>query len=98
MIHLDLGLLAKHLAGAPSQNIEIPPEVNRYLVETLLIPTMYDKPVLFGDIDFDAFEESDLYPFEVYCGKISSLQYRVTSVQSSMARIRPVSLHQHTFC
>ncbi len=98
MIYLDLGLLAMHLTSVPSQNVEIPYVVNRHLVETVLTPIMYDEPVFFRDIDFDAFEESDLHPFEMYCGKISSLQYQVTSVQSSMARIRPTSLHHRTFC
>ena len=94
MIHLDLKLLTAILGIAEPMDTNIPADVNHYLAELLLLPSA----VRFGDIDFDAFEESDLPDFEEYCDRISSRNHHVRQVDSAVVRIPPVPLRRRQFC
>ncbi len=98
MIHLDLKLLTAILGAAEPMDTSIPEGVNHYLAKLLLSPETAGKAVCFGDIDFDAFEESDLPDFEAYCDRISSRNHYVGQVDSAVVRIPPIPLRQRQFC
>ena len=94
MIHLDLKLLTTLLSVAEPMDTSVPEGVNRYLAELLLSPSA----ICFGDIDFDAFEESDLPDFEEYCNRISSRNHHVKQVDGAVVRIPPIPLRLRQFC
>ncbi|WP_409967662.1 hypothetical protein RFF05_13945 [Bengtsoniella intestinalis] len=98
MRRFDLELLTTHLSNIEPLD-SLPPEgVNHYLASLLLSPSSDKEPVLLGNIDFDAFEESDLPAFEQYCDNMSARSRQVTQLGTSMVRIAPIPLRQCQFC
>jgi len=72
--------------------------VNPYLLEHILKPHLRGKPVRYGDIDYDAFENDDLYRFSEYCEELNAAGSRLDQFTGTLAAIEPEACKKRTFC
>ena len=59
-MHIDTGYLVAALRQAPEEQTFFPREVSEYVVEHIFMPLRRDEAICFTDLDFDAFDESDI--------------------------------------
>ena len=95
---LDLKLLSTRFFQAPDGPPASTEGVNPYLLEHILKPYMREETVLYGDIDFDAFEDDDLRRLENYCEELHDAAAKLDQFVGAVAKTHPESRKQRAFC
>ena len=94
---LDLKKFCVLLARAGGQT-EPDVEVNPYLLDHVLTPTLNGDNVRIGDIDFNRFDAEDIETLAEYYDCLSQTQRDAARLREKMSEIPPTACKARAFC
>ena len=95
---IDLKELARSLAEAEETPTFRFPEVSDYVLKHIYEPLSNEEPVLFAELDFDAFDESDLNALVEWINAQCSTYNRLCNLNGYFSKAVPVSVTARAFC
>ena len=97
-MHIDTGCLVAALRQAPEEQTFFPCEVSEYVVEHIFMPLRRDETICFTDLDFDAFDESDIQGLVDWIEQRGRMARRLTGLSRVFCEAEPVSAPLRAFC
>lgn len=95
---LDLDLLVMRLIEEKEGPVLPANHCNEYLMAHVFLPLLRGEPVLFGDINYDAFDEADIGDLAEYNESVYHLARILEQVTEKMADTRPIARPVRQFC
>lgn len=95
---LDLDLLVTRLIEEKEGPVLPPNHCNEYLMTHVFLPLLRGDPVPFGAIDYDAFDETDIWGLAEYNESVYRLIRALEQVTEKMADIKPIAHPVRQFC
>ena len=95
---IDLKELARSLADAEGTPTFRFPEVSDYVLKHIYEPLSREKPVLFVELDFNAFDESDLNALEGWVNAQCNAYDHLCNLNGYFSNAAPVSVTARAFC
>lgn len=95
---LDLKDLCKRLALAGEEETVSTKEINKYLLEQVLLPMMRHETVLLRDVDFSRFEAEDISSLNEYYEALEVEGRGLTQFVGALASAEPAACKARRFC
>lgn len=95
---LNLKLLATRFSQAEDESPVPEDGVNRYLLDNILRPTMSGDTLCLGDIDYDAFDEDDVFALEDYHERLARAAGLLGQFAQTVDHIPPTPKKARMFC
>ena len=96
-MRLDLDVLHHELRQLKEQEPQYEQELNLYLMDTILPRLEREESVELGEIDFEQFDEEDIFILSDYFNWWERLQYSMCSLNRRLREIPPSSVKTRVF-
>ena len=73
-------------------------ELNTYLLEKVLRPTMEENPPRLSEIDFEQFEHDDIAELADYCERLGVISSKLGQFVGAVAAIPAIPCRARQFC
>lgn len=97
-MRIEPGGLAAALKEAQEEPTLSPYEVSEYVMEHIFKPLRQDKPLLFADLDFDAFTDEDIRELEIWMERQTHMERILADLSNIFCTAEPVSRPGRAFC
>ena len=97
-MHIEASGLVAALKEAPEAQVLPHHMLSDYMVEHIYIPLRRGMPLLFEELDFDAFDEDDVRALENWLSQLDELTYNLDSLVKIFHAADPVSRPGRAFC
>ena len=97
-MHIEASGLVAALKEAPEAQVLPRQMVSDYMVEHIYIPLRRGMPLLFEELDFDAFDEDDVRALENWLSQLDELTHKLDTLAEIFHAAGPVSRPGRAFC
>lgn len=97
-MNIDLKLLALGLMEAEEEKTFPLPPINPYVLRHIYEPLLRDETVRFSELNFAAFDDSDLTDLETMLEECGDTERRLASLNGLLCGAPPVSVSVRAFC
>lgn len=95
---LDLKLLSTYFLQTRESPAVSTERVSEYLLEHFLKPYVREEKLVYGDLDFDAFDDDDLRVLWRYCEAMEETGNKLSCISVALSRAVPEACRRRTFC
>lgn len=97
-MHIDASGLVAALKEAPEERTSPHRAVSEYVMEHIFMPLRQGEPVVFADLDFEAFTDEDIWSLRGWIEQRERIAYRLSDLAGIFRRAKPVSRPGRAFC
>lgn len=97
-MHIDASGLVAALKEAPEERMPPHRAVPEYVMEHIFAPLRRNEPVLFTDLDFEAFTDEDVWSLRGWIEQREKIAYRLSDLAKILRSANPVSRTGRAFC
>ncbi len=95
---LDLKLLSAHFLQARESPAVSNEGVSEYLLEHFLKPYVREEKPVYGDLDYDAFDDDDLRVLWRYCEALEEAGNKLNRLSVALSEAAPEACRRRAFC
>ena len=97
-MHIDASGLVTALKKAPEERLTQDRDVSEYVMEHIFLPLRRGEPVVFADLDFEAFTDEDIWSLREWIEQRECLSRRLYELSGFFRNANPVSRPGRAFC
>ena len=97
-MHIDASGLVAALKEAPEERTPPRQMVSEYVLEHIFSPLRRNEPVLFTDLDFEAFTDEDIWSLRGWIEQREKIVNRLSDLASIFRIAKTVSRTDRAFC
>jgi len=97
-MHIDASGLVAALKKAPEERLTQDRDVSEYVMEHIFLPLRRGEPVVFADLDFEAFTDEDIWGLQGWIEHRERIAYRLSDLAKIFCGAKPVSRTGRAFC
>ena len=97
-MHIDASGLVAALKEAPEERTPPRRAVPEYVMEQIFAPLRRNEPVLFTDLDFEAFTDEDVWSLRGWIEQREKIAYRLSDLAKIFRSANPVRRTDRGFC
>ena len=98
LMHIDASGLVAALKKAPEERLTQDRDVSEYVMEHIFLPLRRGEPVVFADLDFEAFTDEDIWGLRGWIEHRERIAYRLSDLAKIFCGAKPVSRTGRAFC
>ena len=97
-MHIDASGLVAALKKAPEERLTQDRDVSEYVMEHIFLPLRQGEPVVFADLDFEAFTDEDIWGLRAWIEQREHISHRLYDLAKIFRSAKPVSRMGRAFC
>ena len=97
-MHIDASGLVAALKKAPEERLTQDRDVSEYVMEHIFLPLRRGEPVVFADLDFEAFTDEDIWGLRAWIEQREHISHRLYDLAKIFRSAKPVSRMGRAFC
>lgn len=95
---IDIAIMVQKLTEAVDEPSFVPTALNEYVLRHIWEPLCQGKEILFSELDFDQFSESDLDDAEERSCQCARMNDRMGALNRHFCMAKPVGIGHRSFC
>lgn len=97
-MYIDASGLVAALKKAPEEHLIPERDVSEYVMKHIFLPLRQGEPVVFADLDFEAFTDADIWGLRGWIEQRERITYRLSDLANIFCGAKPVSRTGRAFC
>lgn len=97
-MNIELERLVAALSSCEREETFTPPPVSDYVVKHIYEPFQRKEPILFEELNFEAFDGTDLWELEEWCTSMERAHDRLCELNKIFCAAVPISVAKRAFC